>query len=119
MKTIKLTYIWHMFHNQLVTAIFYSAPMKSRRSVIKLWKPPREHALRLRLLKRVKGKIPDRITKFIRHNYSDGRKQDLSNDKTFIALHKKECKNCPWDGETIFPIGGLFRNDKANNTNQT
>jgi len=22
-----------------------------------------------------------------------------------LALHAQECKDCPWDGETIFPKG--------------
>ena len=103
MTKVKLTYVWHVYHNQLVTAVFYSRPITDRRIRIKGIKPFSEHALRFRLLKIVKGKIPDRITKFVMRNYMDGRRQDLSDDKTFIALHKKECKNCPWDGSTIFP----------------
>ncbi|KKL67184.1 hypothetical protein LCGC14_2137550 [marine sediment metagenome] len=104
MTKSKPTYIWHYYHNQLVTAIFFSMPIKSRRARIKAIKDPGEHALRLRLLKIVKGKIPDEITKFVERNYSDGRRQDLSREKSVIALHKKECKNCPWNGVTIFPI---------------
>ena len=40
--------------------------------------------LRLKLLKPVLGKIP-------------------STNKGWDALHKKECKKCPWDGKSIFP----------------
>ena len=103
----KLTYIWHMYHNQLVTAIFYSSPIKKRRVQIRINKPPEEHTLRLRLLKKVKGKIPDRITKFVWRHYRNGCRQDLSREKSIIALHKKECyKDCPWNGKTIFPNSG-------------
>ena len=122
----KLTYIWHMYHNQLVTAIFFPAPIKNRRITIKERKPPHEHALRLRLLKKVKGKVSDKITTLVMQYYRNGRRYDLTDNKEFLALHKKECKNCPWDGVAIFTevepntfVGGLFRNDKANNTSQT
>ena len=27
----------------------------------------------------------------------------LQNSKTVLALHDKECPNCPWNGTTIFP----------------
>jgi len=104
MAKSKPTYIWHYYHNQLVTAIFFLMPIKSRRARIKAIKDPSEHALRFRLLKKVKGKIPDRITKNQWIAYHDGRRCDLTNNKAVIALHKKECKNCPWDGCTIFPL---------------
>ena len=103
MKKTKLTYIWHMYHNQLVTAIFFIAPIKNRRITIKERKPPEEHALRLRLLKIVKGKVSDKITTLVGQYYRSGRKYDLNDNKEFLALHKKECKNCPWNGYSIFP----------------
>ena len=99
----KLTYIFHMYHNQLMTPIFYSAPIKKRREQIKANKPDSEHALRIKLLKRIKGKISARITKMLWNNYHAGIRSDLTNEKAIIKLHKKECKKCPWDGETIFP----------------
>ncbi|KKL76789.1 hypothetical protein LCGC14_2041420, partial [marine sediment metagenome] len=73
------------------------------RSLIKANKPLSEHKLRLRLLKKVKGKIPDSITKKVWSDYNEGRRPNLTYEKAFIKLHKKECKNCPWDGCTIFP----------------
>ena len=27
----------------------------------------------------------------------------FSNSPELVALHEKQCPNCPWDGETIFP----------------
>ena len=100
----KLTYIWHFYHNQLMTAIFHPTPVKKRRITIKAIKPIGERPLRLRLLKVVKGKIPDRITKNQWIAYHDGRRCDLTNNKAVIALHKKECyKECPWNGNSIFP----------------
>ena len=100
----KLTYIWHMYHNQLVTAIFYSSPIKKRREQIRINKPPSEHKLRFHLLKLIKGKIPASITKTIWDDYHKGCRYDFANHKSVIALHKKECKNCPWNGQTIFPV---------------
>ena len=106
MAKSKPTYIWHMYHNQLVTAIFSAAPIKNRRISIKVRKPYQEHAVRLRLLKKVKGKISDKITTLVKQYYNNGRRYDLTDNKEFEALHKRECKNCPWDGVTIFPIQG-------------
>ena len=93
-----------MYHNRLVTAVFYSAPIKKRREQIKVNKSDSEQALRLRLLKKVKGKIPDSITNKVWSDYIDSHRYDLTNKKAIIKLHKKECKNCPWDGYTIFPV---------------
>ena len=100
----KLTYVWHCYHNQLVTSIFYSAPIKCRRNSIKSTKPLIEQPVRLRLLKIVKGKVPERINKLVWDRYYEGRRYELSHEKALIKLHKKECKNCPWNGHTIFPI---------------
>ncbi len=50
----------------------------------KLRKPKDEIELRLKLLNPVLGKIP-------------------TTEKGWERLHKKECKKCPWNGETIFP----------------
>ncbi len=104
MSTIELTYVWHFYHNQLMTGIFHSRPIVKRRATIKAMKDIDEWSLRFSLLKRVKGKIPDRITKQCWANFHEGRRIDLTNNKAVIALHKKECKKCPWDGCTIFPI---------------
>ena len=100
----KLTYIWHFYHNQLATSIFYSAPIKKRRLQIKANKPFSEHGIRLKLLKVVKGKLPDRIIKLGWKAFHEGRRYELSCEKVIIKLHKKECKNCPWDGNTMFPF---------------
>ncbi len=99
----KLTYIWHFYHNQLATSILYSSPIKKRRFQIKADKPFSEHDIRLKLLKVVKGKLPDRIIKLVQEAIHEGRRYDLSCEKTVIKLHKKECKNCPWNGKTILP----------------
>ena len=104
MHTTKLTYIWHFYHNQLMTAIFHSTPVKQRRINIKAMKPIGEWPLRLRLLKIVKGKIPIKITKKVWIQFHQGSRYNFNDNKTVMALHKKECKNCPWDGCTIFPL---------------
>jgi len=105
----KLAYIWHMYHNQLATAIFYSRPIQKRREVIKERKPASEHKPRLRLLKRIKGKIPAYITKKVLTDYVGGMRFNFNSQKSIIALHKKECKNCPWDGYSIFPMAEVDR----------
>lgn|SRR4030067_3253183 len=89
---------WHIHHLKLVE--YYYGFIKGRRKYIKENKPKDEKALRLRLLKRVKGKLSKRLLKHIEVwgiNYLNS-KDLLELEK----LHLRECKNCTWDGETIF-----------------
>ena len=73
---------WHIHHEKLVEQL--TEPIRARINYIKKEKPEDEVKLRLKLLKPVLGKIPN-------------------TQKGWERLHKKECKNCPWDGKTIFP----------------
>jgi hypothetical protein len=73
---------WHVHHETLVESL--TEPVRARINYIKKEKPKDEIDIRLQLLKPVLGKIP-------------------STDKGWETLHKKECKNCPWNGKTIFP----------------
>ena len=73
---------WHVHHEVLVEQL--TEPLRARINYIKTNKPKEEIETRLRLLKPVLGKIP-------------------TTEKGWERLHKKECKNCPWDGKTIFP----------------
>ncbi len=73
---------WHIHHETLYEYLF--EPIRARINYIKKGKPKDEVELRLRLLKPVLGKIPN-------------------TEKGWERLHKKECKNCTWDGKTIFP----------------
>jgi hypothetical protein len=73
---------WHIHHEQLYE--YLTEPIRARINYIKENKPKDEIELRLKLLKPVLGKIP-------------------TTEKGWERLHKKECKNCPWNGQTIFP----------------
>ena len=76
---------WHIHHEILVENLI--EPLKNRIDYIKKEKPRDEVKLRLKLLKKVKCKPEDYpVTK-----------------EGWEKLHKKECKDCPWNGMTIFP----------------
>ena len=105
-----LKFYWHIHH--LVLVELATEPITNRRRFIKLIKSESEVPTRLRLLKRVKGKLPDAVVKAGR-KYVDTQSHSLfsyqralrkpANKKAIEKLHRKECKKCPWDGETIFP----------------
>lgn len=103
MKARKITYIWHMYHNQIMSAMRHLAPIKHRKLTIRANKDPSEHALRFRLLKRVKTKLPATITLAVEKDFRLSRHTDFNDNKFIKRLHKHECKNCPWDGRSIFP----------------
>ena len=100
---------WHVHHRILVEELQGPNGLIERQSFIKTEKPYRERERRLRLLKVVKNqellaslmasmekllhKLPDGIQGKIR-----ARILQAIND-----LHAHECKECPWDGHTIFP----------------
>jgi hypothetical protein len=84
----------------------------SRREFIEAHKDRGERALRLRLLKPVKGELPSALlvaraeyhaarAKYhaARAKYQAAYRDNLAAIK---ALHKTECPDCPWNGETIF-----------------
>ena len=77
-------YWWHIHHQELYE--YLTEPIRARINYIKENKPKDEIELRLRLLKPVLGKIP-------------------TTEAGWKKLHKKECKDCPWDHKkkTIFP----------------
>ena len=78
---------WHIHHEVLVENLY--EPLKNRIKYIKEEKAknetPEQIKLRLKLLKKVKCK-PE--------NYP-------VNKEGWEKLHKKECKNCTWDGNSI------------------
>lgn len=75
-------YWWHVHHEILVEQL--AEPVRNRINYIKKNKPKDEVELRLKLIKPVLGKIP-------------------TTQKGWEKLHKQECKDCPWNGNTIFP----------------
>ena len=72
---------WHIHHEKLVE--YLTEPIRARINYIKKEKPKDEIELRLKLMKPVLGKIP-------------------TTEKGWERLHKKECKDCPWNGYSIF-----------------
>ena len=130
----KIKFYWHLHHDKLVESL--TKPIKNRIQYIKKNKPKKEIKLRLKLLKPVRGKLPQELGKVwqkydkARRKRDDARKKHDEAEKKYneaeekhyeawekyneaeekykpqtLALHKKECPNCPWDEKqkTIFP----------------
>ena len=127
MKKTKIQFYWHLHHNSLID--FLTEPIENRIKYIKENKPKAEIELRLKLLKPIKGKLPEEYIKAWQKFYEAKQKYDEAKLKyqeagqkheeawkkyyekvgqtckpQILALHKKECPNCPWTGKTIFPI---------------
>ena len=151
---------WHIHHKLILE--FATEPIENRIEYIRESKPRSEIALRLKLLKPVKGKLPaalhkaeavldkvlvayDKAWVVLDKAWADVDKARVAYDKAWtayskawaaynkageaydkareaynkaeaaydkaiadnlpaiMALHDKECPNCPWDGKTIFP----------------
>jgi len=86
--------VWHIHHDALVEPL--TEPLENRIKFIKERKPAREIETRLRLMKPVRGKLPE-----LAKAYAEWAKAYAA--PSVLALHAKECPNCPWNGETIFP----------------
>jgi hypothetical protein len=101
-------FAWHVHHGRLYELL--NEPIENRRSYIRREKPKEEVEIRLKLLKVIKGKIPKALKDGL-ISYEVGgeigwnQKEALYHKYSFRMenLHKKECKNCPWNGKTIFP----------------
>ena len=143
---------WHVHHDRLVE--FLTEPIETRKTYIRREKPKNEQALRLRLLRVVKGRLPVAVAQAWQayeqawqvaeqawqaydqarqvaeqawqaydqarqvaeqawQAYGQARQvADQARQAALIAhqveiltLHAKECKNCPWNGRTIFSKG--------------
>lgn len=128
-KRRKRGFAFHCHHKALIE---WCWDYDGRVEFIKFCKPPKEQPLRQRLFKRVKGKLPAAVVEaglaydkvwmaynkagaayYVRAAYD---KAETAHDKARAVLekviqanmpaieklHAKECKNCPWDGKTIF-----------------
>lgn len=128
MSKSSVKYCWHKYHDVLMSPV--TEPIKNRRAFIRKHKPKYQRALRLRLLKRVRGTVLlDRAAKAAYDARIDlatiekgkglqgalhalaaawaSYETELRNFKANIELlHAEECPGCPWDGRTIFPEGG-------------
>lgn len=90
---------WHVHHETLVELL--REPIENRIAYIKSNKPKSEQATRLRLLRVVKDQkaiAPAQAA----YNAAIASAEVSSG---LAALHKKECKRCPWNSkkQTIFP----------------
>ena len=119
---------WHVHHDTLVERLVYS--LEERILHIVKFKPPEEQELRLRLLRVVKVELPVELIaldKTFEEAREDARKYSRDDrppellraymdakaaynhflgGPEMVALHAKECPDCPWDEETIFPRAG-------------
>lgn len=122
---------WHVHHEVLIEPLI--KPLQNRIDFIKINKPKYEVKTRLRLIHQAKGKLPKSILKLKKtcnqawtaYNQAEAAylqagkalnqarmalsqaatdyNQALRSSPEIKALHARECKDCPWDGRTIFP----------------
>ena len=125
---IKKGLFWHLHHQVLVEWCF---DYDERAEYIRTEKPENERELRLRLFQPVKGELPQEVVKaeqaydkawqaydktwqaYYKKTWQalDKARRALNealrkNMPAIEALHKVECPNCPWNGQTIFPRKG-------------
>jgi len=117
-------FYWHCHHEELLEWCY---SYEEREKYIRTQKPVKEIELRLHLFKPVQGNLPKEVIEAwracdealraydeARRAYNEARRAYdearraydeaiLKNETEIEELHKKECPNCPWDGETIFP----------------
>ena len=125
----KPKFYWHIHHDTLVETL--TEPIENRIKYIKENKPKSEIALRLKLLRPVKGKLPkefiearnehdeankryhEALEKYIEawNKRDKACKKYIKEMKKYrpliLALHEKECSNCTWNEErqNIFKEG--------------
>jgi len=114
-------WFWHAYPDQLVTCL--TIPLEERVRRIRHIKPAREVEMRLRLLQPVRGSLPPAVVEAWRvyaeaeqalavaqRAYDKAWRARIEAWQTHFAeieaLHREECPDCPWDGQTVFP-GGL------------
>jgi hypothetical protein len=95
--------VWHVHHDKLVEPCY---DFEGRQAYIRAHKPSTEIETRVRLMKRVQGKLPDAVVKAwaaLDKAWAALDKAVRDHLAKIEAFHAIECPNCPWDGETIFP----------------
>ena len=116
MKKEKVKFYWHIHHDVLVEPLI--EPIENRIKFIKENKLKDEIKLRLKLMKPVKGKLPEEFVE-ASQKYVEARQKYVEESQKYVevrqkyvearqnpqilALHKKECPNCLWRNGTIFP----------------
>ena len=103
---------WHVHHDVLLE---YCYNLNKRVRWIETHKHKGTHKIRLRLMQPVRGRVPRQVRQAGKNlsnmAYWRTRRGDElalqiainNNYRAILALHEKECPDCPWDGETIFP----------------
>lgn len=98
---------WHIHHHQLYEN--RCRPISERIQYIRDFKDDSEIPLRLRLLKPVRN-APADLREAARKSENSWRWRDRYEflflakkyNKKMKKLHAQQCKNCPWNGRTIF-----------------
>ena len=118
-KTMTPVGVWH-YHHATYLVEFPTETIESRHAFIDNEKDPPERSLRHQLLKEVVGDLPAALGQAYQaleqanqaweqvgsDLFSRAWKQTYGDNLPAIeALHKLECPDCPWDGETIFGQG--------------
>ena len=113
---IRMIFIWHFYHDRILSVFTDQGTLTERRLEILWKKPPRQGNRRLFLLREVQHPLPpefiSRAAKFITalctyppHGNPwflwDSVLQDYREE--IEEWHRQDCPNCPWDGHTIFP----------------
>lgn len=93
-KDKKIGIYWHVHHHLLIEHCY---DYNMRADFIKDMKPKREIATRLRLMKSVTGELPVGAA----HNLEAYHLISKDQMKDIEELHKKECKNCCWNGKEM------------------
>jgi len=102
---------WHCHHEILIEKL--TEPAENRIAYILRDKPEHEQALRLHLFRPFRGPLPAQLKKATAEWHkadAEWHKADAEWHKATaewhkagaVIAHKKQCKNCPWDGKTIF-----------------
>ena len=117
---VAMPFVMHGHHEGRSPIEVLMTTIAERRAEIRERKPKSEQPTRLRLLKLVRGKLPAALVKARDKAHAARDKAYAAWEKahaalmlaidkhrpTLLALHAEECKNCPWDGSTIFPAKG-------------
>ena len=100
-KGVKVdTFVWHCHHDKPLERL--SKRPETRIDYILDFKTKHEQSLRLRLFRPFKGKLSPGLKKVSAAWDKASAEWEKACDE---PTHKKQCKNCPWDGRTIFPVG--------------
>lgn len=106
-KSRRYVWYWHIHHNALVEQA--TMPISHRKRFIEDHKRYSEIDIRLKLLRRVKNQkfLHDALDERLHGregSYAyEAAVRAVAHSRDVKALHRRECKSCPWNGKTIFP----------------